>query len=252
MGLLKVDINKIMYLKELHKKCQCIFKTSFFEGEDCFTKIISSSSNACKVYDKLTEGEDCKHDCIGENFNELILNIEREWFENYTPNDESLNYYFFNYYLLLYLFVERVELIFKIINKDNKSKIFSDYYHTNFKELKRINNWANFIKHPKEFLFTHLPIYYIKGYYEPVFKEDDIKIDTEFISNHYSNKYNERPYVLENNDKVYVEIPDLINTTENFCKEINLFFEFICKNQIVADFLKKKSTIESYYGIEED
>ena len=32
---------------------------------------------------------------------------------------------------------------------------------------------------------------------------------------------------------------------------MNIFFDFICCNQIVADFLKKKSTIENFYTEEE-
>lgn len=154
-----------MDLEELHKKCHKIFRESFFEKpEDVDDDQVKyfGPSNACKIYDKLTEGDDTKQDCIGENFNQLIQRVDDNWFENYKPT-EDLDYYFFNYFLLLYLFVERVDIIFEVINKDGKSKLFNDYQQHNFKTLRKINKWANFIKHPKEFLFTHWATYYFEG-----------------------------------------------------------------------------------------
>ncbi len=243
-----------MNLIEIHKECHKIFRKAFFEfpeDEENDDVKYFGPSNACKIYDKLTEGDDSRQDCIGENFNQLINKINDEWFENYSPGG-NLDYYFFNYYLLLYLFVERVDLIFEVINKDGKSKLFSDYQFHNFKELRKINKWANFIKHPKEFLFTHWANYYIKGDEEYPLAEGDLKIDTDFIFKHYFSETKPRPVILENNDKVFVEVPDFIKTTKEFCKEINIFFDFICCNQIVADFLKKKSTIQNYYETDDE
>jgi hypothetical protein len=240
-------------LEKLHEACHKIFRKGFFEfpddNDNDDIKYYGSSS-ACKIYDKLTEDDDTKQDCIGENFNQLIHRLESNWFENYKPTDD-LDYYFFNYFLLLYLFVERVDLIFEVINKDGKSKIFNDYHFNNFKTLRKINKWANFIKHPKEFLFTHWPTYYFEGDTVIIFSEGDVKIDTDFIFDHYHNDKQTRPVILENNNRVFVEVPDLENITTEFCKEMNLFFDFICCNQIVADFLKKKSTIENYYDFNE-
>lgn len=241
-------------LQEIHKKCYKIFRQGFFEfpdeQENEDTKYFGPS-NACKIYDKLTEGDDSLQDCIGENFNQLIQLLDEEWFHNYKPGN-NLDYYFYNYFLLLYLFVERVDLIFNIINKDGKSKLFNDYHYNNFKTLRIINKWANFIKHPKEFLFTHWPHFYIKNEEEILLKEGDVKIDTEFIFKHYFSESNERPVILENHNNVYVEVPCLEKITIEFCKEMNVFFNFICCNQVVADFLKKKSTIENYYEFDRE
>lgn len=240
-------------LEKLHETCHKIFRKSFFEfpddNDNDEIKFYGSSS-ACKIYDKLTEDDYTKQDCIGENFNQLIHRLENNWFENYKPTND-LDYYFFNYFLLLYLFVERVDLIFEVINKDGKSKIFNDYLFNNFKTLRKINKWANFIKHPKEFLFTHWPTYYFEGDTGILLSEGDVKIDTDFIFNHYHNDKQTRPVILENNNRVFVEVPNLENITIEFCKEMNLFFDFICCNQMVADFLKKKSTIENYYNYDE-
>ena len=240
-------------LDQIHKNCHKIFRESFFEVPEDINndspKYFGPSS-ACKIYDKLTEGDGTKQDCIGENFNQLIQRVDDNWFENYKPTTD-VDYYFFNYFLLLYLFVERVDIIFEVINKDGKSKLFNDYQQHNFKTLRKINKWANFIKHPKEFLFTHWANYYIEGVQNVSLADGDVKIDTDFIFNHYHNDKQQRPVILENNKSVYVEVPNLENITTEFCKEMNLFFDFICCNQIVADFLKKKSTIENHYNVEQ-
>src|SRR5690554_6261188 len=240
-------------LEEIHKDCHKIFRESFFEVptdiDDDQVKYFGPS-NACKIYDKLTEGDESKQDCIGKNFNQLIQRLDDNWFESYKPTGD-LDYYFFNYFLLLYLFVERVDIIFEVVNKDGKSKLFSDFQQHNFKTLRKINKWANFIKHPKEFLFTHWATYYFEGDPDITLTDGDVKIDTDFIFNHYHNEKQQRPIILENNKRVFVEVPNLEAITIEFGKEMNVFFDFICCNQIVADFLKKKSTIENYYTTDE-
>jgi hypothetical protein len=240
-------------LEEIHKACHKIFRKGFFETPEDISSdgfIWFGSSNACKIYDKLTDGDDTKQDSIGENFNQLIQRLDNNWFEKYSPTDD-LDYYFFNYFLLLYLFVERVDIIFDIVSEKGKTKLFNDFQQHNFKTLRKINKWANFIKHPKEFLFTHWPNYYIEGETTIDLKDGDVKIDTDFIFNHYFSESKERPVILQNNRSVYVEIPNLENITTEFCKEMNIFFDFICCNQVVADFLKKKSTIENFYTFDD-
>lgn len=240
-------------LEEIHTSCHKIFRKEFFDVPDDLANddiIWFGKSRACKVYDKLTEGNEAKQDSIGENFNQLIQRLDNNWFEKFKPTDD-LDYYFYNYFLLLYLFTERVDIIFNIISQNGKSKLFNDFHHNSFKTLRKINKWANFIKHPKEFLFTHWPTYYIEGDTSIEIKEGDVKIDTDFIFKHYFSETKDRPVILENNNSVFVEVPDLENITSDFCKEMNVFFDFICSNQIVADFLKNKSTIENYFYYDE-
>ena len=240
-------------LQELHKECHAILKKEFYgiSEDDDDGNMSLVVSNACKVYDKLTEGGG-RQDCIGENFNQLIHRLEEEWFSCYTPGQRNnLDYYFYNYFLLLYLFVERVDLIFQVINPDGKAKLFQDYHFHNFKTLRVINKWANFIKHPKEFMFTHWPKYYIQGTVNPDISETDVKIDTDFIFAHYMSDKKPAPVILENNQNVYVEIPNLKEITLKFCQEMNLFFDFICSNQVVADFLKKKSTVQYFFNYDD-
>lgn len=236
-----------MDLVLLHTRCSTIFRANLFESAD---EQDLGASNACKVYNALVG--DCfdREDCIGENFNQLLHRIAEEWFENYRPGDNA-DYYFCNYILLLYLVVERVDQIFDVINKDGKSKLFRDYHENNFRTLRRINKWANFFKHPKEFLFTHWPRYHFADEM-PATAVSDVIINYDFIKQHYYSEKHPRPTILENNNRVYVEIPDLEELTLEFCSEMNTFFDFICANQLIADYLKQKSTIELIYDSEED
>lgn len=237
-----------MMLTHIHSQCAAIFKRELFHESDSMSL---GRSNACRVYDTLTEDRCDRQDSIGENFNRLIRQIADEWFGNYHPKD-NLDYYFCNYLLLLYLVVERVDLIFSVVNKDDKSKIFRDFQEKRFPTLRRINKWANFIKHPKEFLFTHWPHYFLASQPRPTINVGDVVIDYEFIKNHYYSESKPSPKILENNDSVYVEVPGLIDLTQKFCEEMNVFFDFICRNEIVADFLRQKSTIEELYSSSDD
>jgi len=231
-----------MDIEDLHSRCAAAFRSGLFPGADGHTL---GASNACKVYDTLVG--DCfqRDDCIGENFNQLLLRIAEEWFGNYRPGG-NLDYYFCNYMLLLYLVVERVDQIFDVINKDGKSKLFRDYHQKNFLMLRRINKWANFFKHPKEFLFTHWPKYYLASEM-PAVISGDVVINYDFIQTHYFSETCPRPTILENSNRVYVEVPDLEQITRTFCEEMNTFFDFICANKLIADYLKQRSTIELIY-----
>lgn len=232
-------------LSELHKKLHKIFLEKVYDDpekiDDTSNKIYSSSI-ACRVFFKLTEEDYLRQDCIGENLNQMILNLEENWFVNYKPKF-GLDYYFHTYILQLYLFVERVDLIFKMLKKSGNFTQFNQFQEDYLTTFFIIKKWANFIKHPKEFLFTHWPKYYLEGKNSLVIEEGDLIVDTTFILSHYKHEGQPTPIILENNQRVFVEIPDLERITFEFCDELDLFFDFICVNQDVADFLKNKSTI---------
>jgi hypothetical protein len=230
-------------LVEIHQTNKEIFKTELINSED-------GRSFACKVWDVMTDKKENCDNCLGENFNQLIQTIIDDFFENYEPaKTTKLGFYFTTYILWLYLVVERVDFVFDVINKDNKSKLFADFKELNFKTSQLIKKWANFIKHPKEFIFSHWPQYIMEG---PEIENANelIIIDGEFVKKNYT-KSDSRINELENCDRVIVLVPELINLTSEFCKELNMFFDFICENKIVSDFLKKKTTLQFYYEEEE-
>jgi len=71
-------------------------------------------------------------------------------------------------------------------------------------------------------------------------------IDAAFVEKHYT-KSETRIKELENCDSVIVLVPDLVKLTSSFCTELNTFFNFICENKVVSDYLKSKSTLQYYY-----
>jgi hypothetical protein len=230
-------------LEEIHERCKKIYCESLFtdiEGVTDYKNGILGPSVVCKIYDVLTDGDETLQDCIGENFNYLIQELKSNWFDNYKPTN-SVYFYFTNYILLLYLIVERIDIIKKLYENSlvngnlNKSSL-------NLSSMKTIRNWANFIKHPKEFLFTHWPFYYLEDNKEDYeFDINVVIINKEFIKAHYSGPQNERPIILENNKHVSVEVPNLEKLTLGFCNDLKEFIEFICQHKNLIDLLKVKS-----------
>jgi len=154
-------------LIEIHKNCKTIFEKQLIEPED-------GRSFACKMWDVMTDKKDNYENSLGENFDELIQTIKDDFFENYTPSQNTRLYFYFTTYILwLYLIVERIDFVFDVVNKDNKSKLFADFKENNFKTSQLIKKWANFIKHPKEFIFSHWPQYIMEG--------PEIMIDSETV-----------------------------------------------------------------------
>lgn len=231
----------MLNLDEIHKINSKLFSDSLYE-EDGFRSL------ACKMWDTMTDGDSSCENCLGENFNQLIYTMQDDFFEGYSPSNRTrLEFYFTTYLLWLYLFVERIDFIFDVINPEKKSKLFSDFHIHNFKTCRKITKWANFIKHPKEFVFAHWPQYIIQG--DPIHeKEGIVVIDDRFVEVNYS-KAGSSIKELENCDKVVVAIPDLMVLTQDFCKELNVFFNFICNNEIISNYLRKKTTIQNYYAV---
>lgn len=230
-------------LAEIHKSCKKIFEKQLIEPD-------GGRSFACKIWDVMTDKNENHENCLGENFNQLIQTINDDFFENYTPSQKTkLPFYFTTYILWLYLIIERIDFVFDVVNKDKKSKLFTDFKEHNFKTSQLIKKWANFIKHPKEFIFSHWPEYIMEGL-EIMNGSESVIINEEFVKRHYT-KSGSRINELENCDSVIVVVPELTKLTSDFCGELNIFFDFICDNRIVSDFLRKKTTLEYYYETSE-
>lgn len=234
-------MEEIKSLTEIHKENKETFKSQLIDTTD-------GRSFACKVWDIMTQGNENTDNCLGENFNQLISTIINDFFENYNPSKNTkMEFYFTTYILWLYLVVERIDFVFDVVNKDNKSKLFSDLKAKNFLTCQLIKKWANFIKHPKEFIFSHSPQYVMEEEGMGIDNKNEfIVIDTDFIKKHYT-KSDSGVATLENCNKALVLVPDLVLLTKDFCRELNFFFDFICDNKIVSDYLREKTTLEYYY-----
>lgn len=225
-------------LAHIHLQCASEFKGRLFAREPDGSPGVS---NACEIYDALVG--DCSHcqDCIGENFNHLLRQITAEWFDRYTPG-EDLDYYFCNYVLLLNLCVERVHQILNILHRDGNFREAETLRTAGSPTLMRIRWWANFYKHPKQFLFSHSPQHRISGRRIEADSSTTV-VDDAFVFEHYRRK-DSAPIVLERNTAVVVLVPDLVELTKGFCAELNAFFAFICSSASATEFLRQCSIIK--------
>lgn len=222
-----------MDLKEIHKKCSETFEQTLLE-EDGWR------SNACKIWDVLTENKNGCDNCIGENFNQMIQSLISEWFTAYEPtNGHHPEFYTKTYILWLYLFYERIEFLINQIDP-NKNFHLVQEYRRSLNTMNTIRLWANFIKHPKQFVYVHWPTYIFEG--ERFDRnEDTILVNTSFLKDHYSSETDDQPISLQNKDTVVVQFPKLDILTKGFCDELNSFFKFICNNEMIASHLRKIS-----------
>jgi hypothetical protein len=221
-----------MSLAEIHTKCGEIFAKELLREE-------GGNSLACDIWDVMTENvADCDN-CIGENFNQLILSVNDNWFENYKPEGNQIQFYAYTYIFWLYLFIERMEFIINEIDPNRTFDPIKDFCRER-KAMEEVRLWANFIKHPKHFFFVHWPTFIFIG--EPFDKADNpMVITTSYLKDHYSNQEQAKPKELANNDKVVVQFPRLDILTTGFCKDLKEFFRFICRNDLVAKPLRQVS-----------
>ena len=106
---------------------------------------------------------------IGENFNTLFHQFSGDWFNNFTPKRNTQNeFYFFTFIFWLYLFQERIDFILKDIHRDNEKENRKNIYDQ-LTTIDEIRVWANFIKHPKEFMYSHFSDHLFED--EPAFAE---------------------------------------------------------------------------------
>lgn len=222
-------------LLELHKECGEIFKTELLEDPE-------GRSLACEIWDKMTCNEDNCDNCIGENFNQLVQRLIDDWFDAYEPVTENLDFYMNTYIFWLYLFYERIEFVFSEIDPDESFHLIQEFRRS-LKSLNEIRLWANFIKHPKHYFYVHWPTFIFVGQHFAK-KPDTLIINTSFLSDHYSSEKQDKPKKLENNCSVVVQFPKLDLLTKGFCKDFKSFIRFICDNDMVTNFLRKKSNIK--------
>lgn len=183
------------------------------------------------------------HACIACNLNDSLEKIHRFLNQNKSLND--LEYTFTVYILLLYLLVEKLTTIFKHIG------ISYEYVEKNWAVLVEIRKWANFIKHPKGFLFAHHPEYFFeneiipkefsnwkvinyKNFVEPLYKREDEGKFKQTIKE-FANKEN-LLVIIPKPDRIALEL-------NSVCKE---FCEKIKNNEHFQEILRNESVIENY------
>lgn len=180
------------------------------------------------------------HSCIACNLNESLENIYIFLVQN---NSNNLEYSFSVYILLSYLLVEKLTTIFKHIG------ITLEYVEKKWMVLIEIRKWANFVKHPKGFLFSHHPKYFFEddsiplkyqkwkkidytSCVEPLYKREDEKKYQETIKR-FGNKKN-LLVIIPNPQRISIE---LNNVCHEFCEKIkqNEHFKEILRHETVLD-----------------
>ncbi len=183
------------------------------------------------------------HACLGCTLNDSLEKIYRFLKQNESKDDTE--YTFTIFILLNYLLIEKLTTIFKVVG------ITQQYVEEKWNVMVELRKWANFVKHPKGFLFSHHAEYHFeneplpekwkhykhvtfKNFVEPLYKHEDEKKFTQSIAQ------------FENKPDLLVIIPDpvrlsreLIHTSKEFCEKI--------KNNVhFQEILTKHSVLENY------
>ena len=227
-------------VQDKFKECYEIFCAEALDDEGI--------PNACKMHDAFGSIDGERHNCLGCNFADsthLILNyLEKN--EELTDVQQDFTVYI----LLLYLLVERIEMIFEII------QLPTSYQDKHFKVFQQIRKWANFIKHPKSFILTHHPEYDFEGSDVIHTKKFTEEINEQFVTRYYKGysdpteqkRKNKELYDrLRNKRDVLVYFPDIAKLTSKFCYSYNKFVQLILTNEVYREILEDESTIGSYF-----
>ena len=200
----------------------------------------------CDIHDSFESNQYdlTRHNCLGCNFADSVwlLSYLFDRLGSYQSNQDI----YFEFLVRLYLLVERAEVIFEIIELPNS------YKQRNFKTFLQVKRWANFIKHPKAFMFTHHPEYCMKG----MCSEGGglIEIDDDFVNKYYSGRSNNKALLdlLTNASSVIVSFPCPVQLIKSFSDECLLLESVICENKVFKEILEERSTLEEYYESEDN
>lgn len=197
----------------------------------------------CRMHDAFGTFNSNDHNCLGCNFASNILQI-KAYLHTY-PYQQSIEYSFTTYIILLYLLVERIDTLFNIIDLNET------FRKDKFKILLLIRRWANFIKHPKAFLLTHHPEYTFQGSEKckELRENASVIIDKSFVDKYYSNdeKNKELFKELENKEDVLVILPNMIEITEALCQAMHDCISVIADNAVYREVLKSRTTFLNYW-----
>ena len=187
------------------------------------------------------------HACLACTLNDSVDKIHK--FLNENQSSDDLEYTFTLYILLLYLLVEKMHTIFKYVG------ISYEYVEANWHVLIEIRKWANFIKHPKGFLFVHHPEYHFEDETIPNSHSSWKKINyTNFVEPLYKRedeaKFRHTIKEFANKSDLLVIIP----CPERIAKELSIVCKEFCSkikdNKHFQEILKADSVLEDYYAEE--
>jgi len=193
------------------------------------------------AFESLNDGS-TKHNCIGCNFADSTWLIK--YFLDRVDNYESIHDAYFEYIFRIYLLAERMQEVFSIIELPDKYRL------KHFFVLQKITRWANFVKHPKGFIYTHHPIFVIEGE-DTTSIDNPLLIDDDFVKKYYSGGKNNKVLFdkLSNNPNVIVCFPNPLKIMSEIIDACILFISVVCENEVYKEILAEHSTFEEYFEV---
>ncbi len=219
--------------REAHK----IYRAELFLKGERFEPVL------CTLHDAFGTANSASHNCLGCNFADLTIAFDPILASLADVSDMTAACA--TYLLWLYLFVERYDQIMVFLS------VPDGYKKRHFLTLQRIRRWANFIKHPKAFLFCHHPQFFHGGEVGEDFTSGpgSLTINQEFIDEYYSGKEHNAKLagLLSNATDVTVVYPGPARLMEQFAAETRAFATLIEKNEVYREELGKITTVAKYY-----
>lgn len=227
-----------MDYKIVHSKCKEEFLKLFPDNKE---------SIACDIWDVCVAGANPEtENCIGENFNQLLHKIKDNWFDDKNNFVDSPYFYSDTYLMWLYLVVARVNEVFYTLGID-RERLFT------FRSFLEIRLWANFLKHPKDFMYTHWPQHiFEEERNDLVGGENSIIINFDYLQKHYAGAQNEKPIALKKNLDVVIEHPNLIRLTSGFVRDFKDFKDIVCNTPHALDRLREDGNLTYVYQLPDE
>jgi len=220
-------------ISTLLQNCHTIFNAEIFPEQ--------GDSVMCSLHDCFDDQSGGDHNCLGCNFSDTTIWIQKylSRASNFGDIDEAYTFYL----MRLYLFVERAYVIFDII------KLPEEYRCRHFSVFRDVHKWANFTKHPNSFILVHHPTYTHDGEASFDRTKFSLVIDQTFVNEHYSSPtHNKKLWdSLQNKTDVAVMFPNPETLTRGFCAAAKKFIAVVRENEVFREILASRSTYANYY-----
>lgn len=228
-------------LNEYFKEVSEDFHSKFFKGDNPLI---------CELHDILDKGE-LNHNCLACNIASSFDLIQKHLRNHDSLQDQE--YAFQSTIIIYYLLVEKFFAIFKSIEE---AELKPKGYKNAHKTMRLIWGWANFLKHPKAFMYVHDPKFINLGEYQLKENENNkgdensyLGIENEFIKKYYmgGSKNTELYELIKNKTNVLVVYPDFKEINIGLKNEITEFMALVIEDNSVLNHLHKQATITGFW-----
>lgn len=222
-----------MINKEIHLECAKEFDRLFPASQN-------GNSAGCDIWDVCVNGNEGTENCIGENFNQIFLKVKEIWFRENNSFVDTSTFYHETYILWLYMMSSRIREVFFEMRLGN-----SDKFQELFPSFREIILWANFLKHPKGFMYSywHQHIYEQEKTFH-VSRERSTIIDLDYLQQHYNKPHGSKAEELKRNMEVVVQYPDLLRLTKGFVDDFFSFKDLICVDPAAIQRLRDEANLK--------